>query len=137
MIKPSAKTLNRATAKKTRRYWPTSLHITAAARGKGRFMRAHGPIFAAMLAALVLAGCAGIQPCTTRTEIRRVPTPVFIQVPQQFVEPLEIQPLPQELNNRDLEADIRACEDVIDRCQSDRAEIRRRQEQRPQQEGDQ
>lgn len=117
---------------------PLYAHKIAAARGSGRSMRAQRPLLALALAAVVLAGCAsGPQPCTTRTEIRRVPQPVFIQVPGEFVEPLEIQPLPEDLTNRDLEADIRALEDALDRCQADRAKIRQRQDRQAQREGDQ
>lgn len=123
---------------------PLYAHRIAAARGKGRFMRAQRPavmaitrtIGALVLAAVVLTGCAGVQPCTTRTEIQRVPQPVFIRVPGEFVEPLEVQPLPEDLNNRDLEADIRELEDVIDRAQGDRERIRERQKRQAEGEGE-
>jgi outer membrane murein-binding lipoprotein Lpp len=116
---------------------PLYAHKIADARGKSRSMRVHGPFCAVILAAVMLAGCAsGPQPCTTRTEIRRVPQPVFIRVPGEFVEPLAVPELPAELSCRDLEADIQGLEDVIDRCQADRERIRERQQRRAQGEGE-
>lgn len=109
-----------------------SLHGIAAARGNTRCVQARGPVLACVLA-LVLAGCAsGPQVCTTRTEIQRVPTPVFIDIPAEFVVPLDVPALPDDLTNRDLEADIRALEDVIDEASADRADLLRIQQQRRQ-----
>lgn len=114
-----------------------SLHQIAPARGKARSMRVHGPLLAAVLLAL-LAGCAtGPEVCTTRTEIQRFPQPVFIDLPQRFIEPLEIPPLEAPVQNETAEDDIQALEDVIDRANADRAELERLQEQRKQREADQ
>jgi len=93
----------------------------------GRYRRFRA---AALLILAVLAvGCATPRVCTTRTEIQRIPNPVHIPVPDEFIEPLTIPGLPANLSNRDLEADIDALEDVIDRCQYDRSQIRNRQNQ--------
>ena len=116
----------------------TSLHRIAAARGKARSTQARGPVFALLVVVLaaLLAGCAsGPEVCLTRTEIRRVPQPVFIDLPPRFIEPLEIPALEPPLDNQALEADTQALEDVIDRANSDRAEIRRAQQQRKEQNG--
>ena len=84
---------------------------------------------ALLILAAVVVGCASPRVCTTRTEIQRIPNPIIIPVPDEFVEPLPIAELPANLSNRDLEADIDALEDVIDRCQYDREQIRNRQNQ--------
>lgn len=116
---------------------PASLHGIALARGNGRSMCAHGPLLAAVLG-LALAGCAtGPEACITRSEIQRVPKPVFIDIPEEFIEPLAVQPIPADLTNRDLEVDVRGLEDVLDKAQTDRAELRRIQRERKQREGDQ
>ncbi len=108
----------------------TSLHRIAAARGNTRFMRVAGPVFAGLGALVLLAACATTQPCTSRTEIRRVSVPVFIDLPAEFTEPLDVPEMPDDLSNRDLEADNAALGSIIDRCQDHRAEIWRRQQQR-------
>jgi len=108
----------------------TSLREMAFARGRARFTQARGPLFASILA-VALSGCAASpKTCPTRTEIQRVEVPVFIDLPGSLIEPLPIPPLPAGISNRDLEADTRALEDVIDRAQADRAEIRRIQRRR-------
>jgi len=86
---------------------------------------------AAVTIVVLIAGCAsGPEVCLTRTEVQRVPTPVFIDLPARFVEPIEIPPLEPPLDNGGLDADIQALEDGLDRANADRAELRRLQRQR-------
>lgn len=114
-----------------------SLHGIAPVRGKARSVRVQRPVLA-LLATMLIAGCAtGPETCTTRTEIQRFPQPVFIDLPQRFIEPLEIPALQPPLNNEAVESDTQALEDVIDRANADRAELKRLQEQRKQREADQ
>ncbi|MFW6340980.1 MAG: hypothetical protein ACOC0Q_08940 [Wenzhouxiangella sp.] len=86
-------------------------------------MRAGGPVFAAIL----LTGCATCPPGPTQTEISRVPAPVWLPIPERYIQPLELPKLNDAgtLNNADLERDHSLLEDLLDRALEDRAELRR------------
>jgi len=78
--------------------------------------------------AVFAVGCAQQPVYITRTEIQRIPTPIIIPIADEFIEPLVVRELPEDLNNRDLEADIEVLEAVVDTCQDDRKALRERQE---------
>lgn len=92
--------------------------------------RARAAIALALCTAL--AACATTAPDACRTEWRSYPRPVFIPIPERYIQPLQVPPLPADLANRDLEADIQALESVIDQAQDDRAELRRLNKRRGQ-----
>lgn len=106
------------------------VHRIALARGQTRSMRVGAPFFAAVLAVLLLAGCATPPQQTTRTEITRVPTPVWLPIPNRYIEPLAVPELGEDLDNEQLEIDTQQLEDLIERYEADRASLRRIQQRR-------
>jgi hypothetical protein len=88
------------------------------------------------LLAILLTGCATCPPGPTRTEISRVPAPVWLPIPDRYIEPLRlpgIQPDRQgRLPNSALEVDTSLLEDLLDRALQDREELRRLNQQRGQ-----
>ena len=106
------------------------VHRMALARGKTRSMRAGAPFFAGVLATLMLVGCATPTHQPTRTEITRVPSPVWLPIPNRYIEPLVIPALGDGLDNEQLEIDTQQLEDLIERYEADRASLRRIQQRR-------
>lgn len=107
---------------------PSYVKKNQPARGSTLFFRVAAPFFA-----LILAACASSpEPRYCRTEYRSYPRPVFIGVPERYIEPLQAPELPEDIDNRALEGDQQALETLLDQCQSDRAELRRLNQQRGQ-----
>lgn len=113
----------------------SSLHGMLVAWGKARSMRVGGPVLLTLLA-ILLTGCATCPPGPTRTEISRVPQPVWLPIPERYIEPLGLPSfdLDQEgrLGNSALEVDTSLLEDLLDRALQDREELRRLNQQRGQ-----
>ncbi|MFW6339503.1 MAG: hypothetical protein ACOC0Q_01400 [Wenzhouxiangella sp.] len=104
----------------------TSLHRIRPARGRGGSVRVAAPI----LATLLLTACATCPPGPTRTEISRVPTPVWQPIPERYIRPLSLPTLQAPLNHGQLESDTSLLESLIERYEADRAELRRIQRRR-------
>lgn len=102
----------------------------APARGKPRSVRAGAPFFLAILAAFALTGCATCPAQPTRTEIQRVPVPVWQPIPERYIQPLAVPALPQPLTNEAIEIDTSLLEDLIERYENDRAQLRAIQRRR-------